>query len=680
FGCASGKNGTGDQTSIHKEGAPEAFAVKTVLREQNFVDPEKGIGVYGRYTELMAEGEVPEAFLKVLIEVNDRAKKSVETRAGRFLSENGYPPLSELSDLTDGYRYRNVSYIVNVTRADGNLFSILETGMENGIGDSEGADRVQSVSFHSSVYDTQSGRSLTLKDFIKDPESLSERINEALLNKYACEGLYEGGEIPAWTADYLGLRFYFDGAMIPEEKKQENGLYYNKAVHVSIPYDKLGGPFAEISLKTPECFIAQIEKNTEYALPYDKRVIRVEKAVDSYGYETYRIVIRDGGSEKYWWLEYADDDSDYYLMRTKDGYYFYRLQDTQDRAFVYDFESPDGGFDRFANQNAQCFDSFLHELYLAVPYDPECVHMRERSRRFMEAKSALNTVYAPNGHYSFIPEQGRGRTWLHFALIDDVLLLDSHNIGCRLVHEINATGLDDAGKENGKIQIPAGEVLRFLRVDGESELYYYMSPQYNLYSSGARDYRYDCALSDGREVRLVTRYENSFFVDGMYLDRIGEPVTLGAVRHEAVSGELPEHFVEIGGKKYRLIRDLSLKTEAGEEIDFDGDIWWKAENYTGTFSSEEEDAKLVIFENGEVKFDYQGRTFTGKLPEKRYYLCDVEVFMEAGYEDRTFRIIVEDKLPPHDPSFRMIRFYSEGLPATNEPSKVPPIEVELLRE
>ena len=43
-------------------------------------------------------------------------------------------------------------------------------------------------------------------------------------------------------------------------------------------------------------------------------------------------------------------------------------------------------------------------------------------------------------------------------------------------------------------------------------------------------------------------------------------------------------------------------------------------------------------------------------------------------------IIVEDDLPPHDPSFTKIRFYSEGLPATNEPSKVPPIEVDLVRE
>ena len=47
---------------------------------------------------------------------------------------------------------------------------------------------------------------------------------------------------------------------------------------------------------------------------------------------------------------------------------------------------------------------------------------------------------------------------------------------------------------------------------------------------------------------------------------------------------------------------------------------------------------------------------------------------------RTLRKRLEDELPPHDPSFSEILFWSEGEPATNEPSRVPPIEVELVRE
>ena len=157
-------------------------------------------------------------------------------------------------------------------------------------------------------------------------------------------------------------------------------------------------------------------------------------------------------------------------------------------------------------------------------------------------------------------------------------------------------------------------------------------------------------------------------------------MTLGAARYEAGMGGVPDHYVEIGGKEYKLIQDLSLKTESGEEIDFAGDIWWEAENYAGTFASETGDAVLTISRNGEARFTFDGKEYTGQLPDKRCYQQDVEIYMEAEYEKRTFRIMVEDNLPPHDPSFTRIMFYSEGEPATNEPSMVPPIEVELERK
>ena len=205
-----------------------------------------------------------------------------------------------------------------------------------------------------------------------------------------------------------------------------------------------------------------------------------------------------------------------------------------------------------------------------------------------------------------------------------------------------------------------------------------MSTDYFEHQSGSMDYLYDCELTDGSLVRLVTRYENSFFVDGMYMDRIGEAVYLGSAQYETGAGEVPEHTVKIGGKEYKLIQDLSLKTESGEEIDFEGDTWWKVENYVGTFRGEEENAKLTI--SGSVLFEYDGRLFKGKLPEKRYYRQNVDVYMESGYERRTFTIIVEDDLPAHDPAFTEITFYSAGEPATNEPSHVPPIEVQLTRE
>ena len=222
---------------------------------------------------------MPEALSRVLAEVNARAKNCVEAGAERFLAENRYQPAAGADEKLP-IRYRNLSYIVNVTRADDILFSILETEMESGIGDAEGIwlRAPESCRFRSAVYDTASGRELTLSDFLKDdsPERVRERLEQALSNKYGSVRPAGDGEtaLPAWTADHLGLRFYLDGTKDSR-----------KAFHVSLPYTELDGAFAKTAAGTPESFIAQLEKNRDYALPHDSRVIRIEKAVDEAGLE-----------------------------------------------------------------------------------------------------------------------------------------------------------------------------------------------------------------------------------------------------------------------------------------------------------------------------------------------------------------------------------------------------------
>ena len=417
-------------------GSSVPYAVKTTLRELVSVDPAKGIGVYGRYTELAAEGEVPEVLSQILDEANARAKESVETRAAQFLAENdwsvadpaGADPMGaaapEFEDeaesvVTERYSYRTISCITNVTRADETLISILETEMEGGIGTAEGdwTSEAENCRFSGAVYDTQSGEKLDLADLVSDADDLSALLEEAFANKYGVEGLGEDTYIPAWTADYLGLRFYLDGAQVPKEvRDQLSSDFRRKALHVSIPYSALGGPLCEAAGKTPESFIAQVEKNVDYALPHADQTIRIEKAATDYGTEEYRIVISDrkngkGDDEgtKAWWLEYATDGSDFYVFRAQGKYYFYRLDDLQDRGYVYSFGSPDGGFDRFANQNAQCFDSFLHEIRLALPYDPDCAHMRERTRSFTSAAPGMSAILVPSGHYAFRSRAAAGR-------------------------------------------------------------------------------------------------------------------------------------------------------------------------------------------------------------------------------------------------------------------------------
>ena len=71
-------------------------------------------------------------------------------------------------------------------------------------------------------------------------------------------------------------------------------------------------------------------------------------------------------------------------------------------------------------------------------------------------------------------------------------------------------------------------------------------------------------------------------------------------------------------------------------------------------SDPENKTELVIGEDGQVVFTCNGETFTGSLPKKRYYRTNVYHSVPGKIE-----------------------FYSEGEPATNEPSKVPPIAVYL---
>lgn len=65
------------------------------------------------------------------------------------------------------------------------------------------------------------------------------------------------------------------------------------------------------------------------------------------------------------------------------------------------------------------------------------------------------------------------------------------------------------------------------------------------------------------------------------------------------------------------------------------------------------------------------------LPDKCYYGEDVVVGLKAQSEYRSFSIILKNGHHHDAPS--KITFYSEGLPATNEPSKQPPLTVYLTK-
>ena len=82
--------------------AGENYAVRTVLRELTSVVPEQGIGVYGRYTELAADGEIPEVLAGILAEANARAKENVRAGCLRAARLSAASPFRSRPGLPSG--------------------------------------------------------------------------------------------------------------------------------------------------------------------------------------------------------------------------------------------------------------------------------------------------------------------------------------------------------------------------------------------------------------------------------------------------------------------------------------------------------------------------------------------------------------------------------------------------
>lgn len=642
----------------------EPYIVRTELKEYTVVNPDTSIGVYGRYTELTVEGNAPDTFCQTIAECNQSAEEAVKTHADEIIKTK------EASG--DEYQFVTYGFIVNVVRADHTAYSILATEFEK--------DKQDIVyRFHSITCDTETGEEIPLNDLI-DEDTCLERIHDSLISKYGVEDLVSvTSENYAWTADALGIRFYFNSEAVSDEKRKMINDYTDRAISVGLPY-----PSSNTSV--PESYIAMIDRETEYTLPHDNVSVILTKKDDS----TIIRIQEQNKEPNDLIIEYADDLSDYYIIRAENGLYLFRERIGYQEGFFYDFSRPDGGFGRFAYNPCQYFDSFLREILLAVPYNPYCVHMAEVKRSFGES-SYDKASFVPHGHYTF-PSDPKTR-YKRFILTDNSLQIDSNNVACRLLEDLTATEIDTEGNEIGEITIPAGQSLVFKNLIGEA-------PRYDdpPKRSQHRTYFYECLLQDGKRIRFKSTTESTIYTDKGYMNRFSEPVTLWEAQFEDKNVHAEDTFtVHIGDKDYPLIPDYSNKDHSGEEIDFGEDIWWIVEGYTGTYTSTDEDlkdmqnsyftqealshpderAELVINEDGDVEFNCFGNIFKGTLPEKRYYKDNVVIFMESKTERRSFRIILREGTIHSAPT--KIEFYSEGLPATNEPSKVPPLSVYMTR-
>lgn len=675
-----------DYTDKQKEQSSEPYVIRTILKEYADVYPNTGTGFYGRYTQLQVEGDAPDTLRDAVAECNSRAEEAARLRAEQIEKENK-KPLSKLFKpaAPDKYRYVTYGYIAAVARADETAFSILETEFEKGIGKGDSEITYQ---FRGLTCDTESGEEISLTDLLGDDEdAYSGRLQEALQAKYGVEGLAETDpDDYAWIADVLGVRFYFDSDAVSGEKRREIEDYSARAVTVSFPFTDLPGGKAGALSSAPESYIAMIDREAVYDLPHGDLSVQLTQKEDA----LYFRFLPDKGEKDERSIEYADDLSEFYIIRAQDGFYLFRERIGYQEGFFYDFGKRDGGFGRFAYNTSQYFDSFLREIGTAIAYNPNCVHMAEVRRSIGESTYGPGS-FIPNGHYSF-PSDPEARYKI-FVLTDDRMQIDAYNQACRLLEDFTATEIDEEGNEIGEITVPAGKTMILESVAGEDSRYA-LPPQ----RSSRNPAFYDCRLTDGTRIRFESDTSYTLSIDGAYMNRFSEPITLGEAQFEEKPEPSEVFTVRIGGKEYPLIPDYSLKDHTGEEIDFGDDIWWIVEGYPGRYVCTEEDLEdmkgayfvdgelfrseekpeLEISKDGHVVFRYFDQEFRGELPEKRYYRNDVGVFLESESERRTFRIILRDAKDHSTPD--RIEFYSEGEPATNEPSKVPPILVYLTKE
>ena len=661
----------------------EPYAVTTVLKESSAVNPDTGTGIYVRYTVLSVADDAPETFKNAIAACNRRAEEAAEKRMQSISSQLSAAVLQE---KIKNYRFDTYAYIVAVARADSTAFSILETEYEALFGDARYGKKVI-YTLNGRTFDTTSGKEIRLSELVDDEKAISERLKKALQTQYGISGPFsiEPSDY-SWTADALGIRFYFNS-----ESVEAIGDYSNKVITAAFPYDSLDGSMAATLSAVPEDYIARLDRETVYKLPHGNVSVMLAK-IDK---DIFIRMISDKGEERSLRIEHADEKSDFYIIRSLGGLYLFREFIPYEEGFFYDFSSPDGGFGRFRSHISQYFDSFMSEIGLALPYNPLCVHMSEIRRYLGERsedgiRSQDDSFFVPGGHYYF-PDKTEG-DYKSFVLIDGVLQIDTGNTACRLLEDMTAMEIDEQGKELGNITIKAGSAIVFESVVGESKKYQTSSQRWDRGYS----YIYDCRLADGRRVRITSEYESEVFVNGAYLNRFTKPISLAEAHLDITLPGAEGFTVRIGNKDYSVISDYSKPDHYGEEIDFGDEIWWQVEGYAGQYELSDEDlvemkntadfnrqiekkdAVLRISEDGKVRFEYCGKVYEGELPKERYYEVNVTIDLKSGYESRSFEIILRDTEAHDAPS--KIKFYSVGMPATNEPSEQPPLSVYLTKQ
>ena len=686
-GCMANtpSNQSGSSTSTREDvGNVEQLQVRTIRHEVAEIGEQTGNGAYGEYTEIALESAGYDALKAALDARNAQAAAHTQQRLTDHANDPAAEGMTEADrmNLALGGADKTVEAtpFVNfltegaLTRADSSLVCLLETECA----ENEGWGK--KLRFTTRVYEAQTGRELALSDLVADTSQLPALVDEALHRKYFFDGAFEEGEDAAavvkakleagtlaWTADYLGMRFYFDSADF-----HHADMFYGMCV--SIPYEAHPDLFAETCRGTPADFIAQLEYDAVYQLPGDAkgrsvRLIRTHEENRSLGLLgtspadtsqtagwTFTTQVGTDAGDGFAPTGEASNSPWFYDMSRQD--YAPCLVCAGGRYFVYGFGDRDSDDYKTAaydlNGDAPKLIKELNEGFIAqacytrwaFPCNPAAVTMADRDCLASYDRITFERdcrIDAETGLPSSEPAE-----------------YDAHTVNeaYKMRMAANGTRIGDDGSAYGEYTVPEGAVC--------------------VLESGVCHDHYNMRLDDGNLVRLA--YDaRTRKIEDHYTADIMSVVPAAAADSASIETGPRKRTVRQHGREVPLVPETGNIVGTGAIIDYGDTPWWIAEEFVGSWTMTEADraliaqwysdgnaptdGKLDIREDGTFTLVFDGDTYEGALNDERcwgvYASGTAQRVGASGGQSAWFDYTKESK---SDESWTRIEFHGDGLP------------------
>lgn len=425
---------------------------------------------YPQLSLLEASADAYPALAAALDEFNSDMENSVQDIYDMLL-ESVNDELSLGVDIPDPY-YSNT--IIEVKRADSKVLSLL------------GSDCVflggvhPNTGYYSAVFDTSSGKRLSLDDVLADASKLPEVLKKCLEEKYGdaiyadldqflAEHYASGSESDRiWTLDVRGITFYFN--------PYDLAPYAYGMLCVNIPFSDMPELFREEYTVSSDAYAISLSDRTSliYDLDGDSKnedisIYALSDYSESGYYNSLNISIGDSvvSSDDYYAYSFEA-----YLMHTEDARSYLYIDSTADNDYhfvtVYDLSRGTAELVGTAdNCGLHAFSDGAGQLTCIIPTDPG--HFALDSRMNVLSTSAGSRIY-------HIGADGMPEAETEYYDLHGYVTLTSKQV-------LAVSIVDRSGNVTQKdVDIPSGSTFSLLRTDGSSYV--------------------DAKLSDGRECRL----------------------------------------------------------------------------------------------------------------------------------------------------------------------------------